>query len=181
MIHLRYVKAHVGIPGNEAADALAKRGVGQDFQYFPTPVPKCNFNKIIKDHLYSLWTIHWDKQDLSQIKIWFPYLDPSLSNRLLSFKRDSFSRRVRFLTGHCFLRRQNNLVDLNYQFSTVCRKCNIYQERASHILMDCEPLWPLRVRHFQTAFLPNLPLWSPSQLHGFLKEPSIMELEEAEV
>jgi hypothetical protein len=181
MIHLRYVKAHVGVPGNEQADFLAKRGVTHDFQYFSTPIPKCTFTMAIKEHLYHLWSLHWAEQDLSQIKIWFPYLEPPLSKKLLSYNRANFSRMVRFLTGHCFLRRQNNLVDLNYPFSTVCRKCNIYQERASHILMDCEPLWSVRVKHFQSAFLPPLPLWSPSQLHGFLTEPSIMELEEAEV
>jgi hypothetical protein len=88
---------------------------------------------------------------------------------------------VRFITGHCFLRRQNQLADRQFSHPTICRKCNLVTERACHVLMDCEPLWSLRVKHFNSAFLPNIPLWSPSQLHGFLSEPSIMELEVAEV
>ena len=47
---------------------------------------------------------------VSQTKVWFPQIDLKKSKYLLTQPRDSFSRAVRFVTGHCFLRYQRALV-----------------------------------------------------------------------
>ena len=111
-IYLRYVKAHVGHKGNEMADKAAKLAARR-----PVPlskplcfIPRSMYNQLIRDALYTAWQKRWDVSSVSQTKVWFPTPRPKASRQLLSQPRKVFSRFVRFITGHCFLRYQRALV-----------------------------------------------------------------------
>jgi hypothetical protein len=55
-LHLRWVKAHVGIYGNEMADLLAK--IGTTLGTGPIedlPIPAVNLKNTIKTHFYQKW------------------------------------------------------------------------------------------------------------------------------
>ena len=135
-----------------------------------------SFKAQVTSQVEKLWQERWPTYKLSQTYIWFPWPDRKLANRLLTYPRSIFSRMVAFITGHCRLRRHNLLVDPEVIPPVTCRLCSEAPERACHILMDCEPLWRLRMEHFSSPFLSH-PLWHPQQMHGFLREPSIVQLE----
>ena len=100
-IHLRWVKAHVGIHGNEIADFLAKKGSSlgdgpTNELHIPKTKQKCELN----DHFHSKWSKAWKLYDQArQTKIWFPKPDLKKSTQLLRLGRNSLSRIVQFLTG----------------------------------------------------------------------------------
>ena len=111
-LYLRYVKAHVGNVGNEMADKAAKLASSR-----PTPftrpltfIPLCSYRTSIHYALLRLWNARWHRSTVSQTKIWFPVVSPRRSRYLLTQPRKVFSRFVRFVTGHCFLRYQRALV-----------------------------------------------------------------------
>jgi ribonuclease HI len=176
LVELRWIRAHVGHLGNERADFLVKKSVTQPRIIQTSFIPKCEYRRLIAARVDEMWAKVWPRYGLSQTFRWFPLPDRALARALLQYSRAAFSLMVGFITGHCRLRRQNILVDPNAGLSTLCRKCFEVPERACHLLQDCEPLWRIRMRHFQSAFLPPTPLWHPQQLHGFLTEPSIVQL-----
>ena len=188
-VSLRYVKAHAGFPGNEEADRLAKLAVTTTKPLVGAPIPKPALKLLIRDGIHDRWTAQYTATSLSQTKIWFPWPDRQLSRLLLQWERSAFSRLVRFLTGHCFLRRQNALVNSTHPQSLAgpldpaiaCRLCGLAPERACHIIQDCTELDAIRLRFFGVPSLPPFqPSWSSTQMYGFLTEPSIVLLEEDE-
>ena len=146
-VHLRYVKAHRGIPGNEFADYAAKYATKHPYPYLGPilPIPRSAYYAQIKSHTYHVWQKRWMRTHLGQSKIWFPSLAPSKAKFLLTQPRHIYSRVVRYLTGHCHLRRQRHLVDPTLQTPTHCRFCTEEPERAVHILADCPALWRTRL------------------------------------
>ena len=76
-VHLRWVKAHVGIHGNEVADFLAKKGssLGEG----PTNellTPQIKQKSGINDYFHRKWSKVWNSyKEARQTKIWFPKPD----------------------------------------------------------------------------------------------------------
>ena len=75
-----------------------------------TYIPRSTFKTLIKAAILKAWTVRWARSTVRQTKVWFPQPDPRKSRIILSQPRKIFSRFVRFITGHCFLRYQRALV-----------------------------------------------------------------------
>ena len=179
---LRYVKAHCGHEGNEMADRLAKLAVSQPTPYQGPllPLSKSHYKAYINEAIYQLWTTRWKNYPACQTKCWFPDISPAKSKFLLSQPRDILSRAVRFLTGHCFLRRQRILTKMPAP-SIYCRYCGNAPERAIHILTECPFFQPYRITHLGTPTLsPTAPLWLPRNLLALLACPRISDMEKDE-
>ena len=110
-------------------------------------------------------------------KIFFPEIQPNQSNHLIKLPRDIFGRAARWLTGHCFLNRHNNLLNPIEFPNPKCRFCNWEQETSSHIICDCEALSLVRHFYFQEFFLPLAPIPFIKQLTNYLDDPRINSLE----
>lgn len=63
IIHVGWVKAHVGIAGNERADELAKSVILENKydKEIDLPVPLSLVKKFLKDKLKQDWQTHWDQ------------------------------------------------------------------------------------------------------------------------
>ena len=176
-IHLRWVKAHVGIHGNEIADFLAKKGssLGEgptDQLKIPKAKQKCEIN----DYFHSKWSNAWKcYSQARQTKIWFPKPDYKKSHQLLSLGRKILSRLVQFLTGHNKLKRHKNLQNgVNDPHS--CRLCLEEEESSFHVIAECPATQSIRTKVFELPIprnLPDPPDWTVNQVIGFLKDSSV--------
>ena len=101
-IHLRWVKAHVGIHGNEVADSLAKKGTTLgNGAVEGLLTPQANQAKQIDDFFRKKWNKQWNSYEHArQTKIWFPQPVEKTSSLLLNLDRNRLSTLVQFTTGH---------------------------------------------------------------------------------
>ena len=95
--------------------------------------------------------------------------------------RVEFSRAIRWLTGHTFLRLQNFRAGMTAL--SVCRLCGRKPERADHILLECPRLSGLRTSSFGAAYIDTdkeRPSWEVGDLMKFLSAEWVLNLEEEE-
>ena len=113
VIHLRWVKGHCEILGNERADVLAKEGASDPLQQ-ATQIPKLPPSVIKALHREGFerrWNEYWQSWwDCHQTKKWLPAICKKVSFELLRKGRKGFSETVQLFTGHNFLQRHKVIV-----------------------------------------------------------------------
>ena len=173
---LIWVKAHVGNPGNETADSLAKRGTTLgDGKVEGVFDPIVNQKTNIKKFYTRRWNIQWKQYpEARQTKIWFPQTDKHKSKEILQLNRALLGKTVQLLTGHNNLMRHRNLK--NDSIDPTCRMCLKEDETSFHVIAECEALWRTRRYIFLKSQLSYAPNWTVCQVTRFLKESPIGEL-----
>ena len=185
-VDLKWIKAHVGHEGNERADSLAKLGAADRTPSCEPnfPVPKATTTKLINNYLSEEWDMEWKAlPKCRQTRYWFPERDRGKSKRLVGLGRDAFSKALRWLTGHCFLRRHRSICQENDEYiSPTCRLCREEDETPIHITADCPALHRSRMEIFGERFMPvdEPPDWSVDQLQALLSLDGVYSLEEEE-
>jgi hypothetical protein len=107
----KWVKAHVGILGNEEADKLAKAGGNSTAVLGSGLTDKSAIRKELKQDMISKWTERWQSSvDYRQSKVWFPTPDLPKSNQLMTHARSMVGLIIRFLTGFAFLLPQYTII-----------------------------------------------------------------------
>ena len=116
-----------------------------------------------------------DSSFARQTKIWFKEPSFRKTRRLLSLSRPTFSRVIRWLTGHAFLGLQNFRCGL--ELSSHCRLCGLVPERADHLLLECPRLANLRATCFRTWNTSDDPQWEVDWIVRFVEDPVVLRLE----
>lgn len=137
-VTLAWVPAHKGIPGNEKADALAKRAAGYGERSLITPEWQCFTHDSLQALLRS-WHVRWSKADLGR----FCYSivpRPSLKpwyQKFQNINRVEIRTACRIASNH--YRLNNHLNRINITNSALCNFCDdaIY-ENVDHILFYCQ-------------------------------------------
>ena len=180
-LSIKWVKAHAGHAGNELADSKAKAGARLEIcgPEKIIPASKSWFKQRIEQEMCAKWIWKWQgSSHFRQTKIFFKSPCKIKAKQLLISGRDKFGTALRWISGHNFLRRHNNLVDkVNYP-SPVCRLCNLEEETSSHVIMDCEALGQLRAKVFGKHLLTELDTWKVKDLLKFLDYPRVARMEE---
>ena len=172
-VTLRWIKAHVGHAGNEMADSLAKQGAMQPFpEIGPGPfgwTPHSLLKKVMRSYLMDTWEKDWtDREPCRQTKIWFPKPHPRKGRVMIKLKRLTLGTVTRWITGHNFLRRHQNLLEPDVYATPTCRLCHSQEETSSHLLLECPVLDDTRLKFFHHR-RPKPPFpWEVHQLVDFL-------------
>jgi ribonuclease HI len=92
---LNWTKAHVGTPGNERADVLAKEGTQEITQGCEpmTPLSLAVAKWHIRTKMQNIWTQRWENgPDARQTRIFFPKPDPKRAKSLSALPRNQYSK-----------------------------------------------------------------------------------------
>jgi ribonuclease HI len=183
---IHWIKAHQAWIFNEAADMAAKAGARSN-RICPSPdTPLAELKRALKLSKLNDWTDQWHSQDgPRQSKYFFFTPNNKLSTQLLQLSKYKLSRLMRFLTGHCFLLRQNTIVKTGINppplgIDISCRLCHLEEETAHHVITFCEALGDRRQRYLGLHVLDDYPLWNPSDLDKFLNFDLIESLEDSD-
>ena len=139
-----WIRAHVGIDGNEAADAAAKLATEKHAAKVYTAFPISYAKRVIREETMKIWRLDYiNAEQGSTTKIFLPTLDDAIAFRgetELTFEM------TQILTGHCFskayLKRFRILTD-------DCCPCEKDTEQSLvHLLMSCPKYDGLRRRYF---------------------------------
>jgi ribonuclease HI len=175
-VNINWIKAHVGHPGNEEADKLAKLGavsVTTDVEPI-LPVSRRWIRSSIEEYTRLEWRQRWlSTPTARQTKIFLQSPNKNLSKKLLHHDRITLGELGRWILGHNFLLRHNHLLDPITFPSPICRKCQQGEETSSHLLLECEALGQSRYKIFgQHLLLPPF-TWTPDQLIKMIQKAKI--------
>jgi ribonuclease HI len=180
-ITIRWVKAHVGIPGNELADAHAKAGITNRANLPNEQIPQSisSFKAELNEKLTQKWNRIWfAKKGCRQTKNFYPEVDIAKSKKLLKLSRPTLSRIIRITTGHNFMSRHTTLIA--NKAPPLCRYCEMDCEDSEHIVAVCEALWKIRSDIFQHPQLDTPIPWEVEQMTKFINHSKIIDLEQNE-
>ena len=178
-VHLTWVKAHVGLPGNEMADSLAKLAT-REFQDGPEPLdyaPLAVVEDLIWHSQHKLWNQKWhNEQAYRQTKIWYPDIPRKLSQRLCLEDRLFIKQFIALLTGHNEMNRHLNVCD---QFAPAfCRTCLLpgVEETSWHVIAECKALNRLRKECFGVIQITDPTGWKYNSMRKFIQHEHICAL-----
>ena len=183
-VTLRWIKAHVGHEGNEAADRAAKEGATSNRWVLDVTESTESIKLQNRNELYSKWKRAWQKRkDCRQSKLFLKEPDKNIWKLIEQSTPEGLSRIMRFVTGHTFMNRHNTIVKYGkagletHDSETSCRLCEEEEETPEHLITDCPVLNQARVETLYAWQLDTPPPFS-AEVAAFIKLPQLKELEE---
>ena len=128
------------------------------------------------------WTARWlNNKACRQTKLFFQKPNTKITKQIMQCCKKTYGKAVRWLTGHCFLNRHNNLLDPYNNPDPLCRHCKEEEETPWHIIARCGAF-----QHIRKESNTSISMNSQTTLNGkdmtlsinFLKHPSIDLMED---
>lgn len=146
VVELNWVPGHQGVPGNEAADTLAKQGAQMEW-YGPEPalpVPKDRVRTKVNERVKQIsesrfWRANRYRESRKQVRI----QTPKDLKDLINLTRRELRKIVAILTGHNNLR--VHLKRMKLTQDDRCHKCRRGIEDANHLMGSCPAYWRERI------------------------------------
>jgi hypothetical protein len=165
-----WVPSHVGITGNEKADAAAKAALQLNISV-NIHIPYADFKYAINKYFLGLWQDHWTNNathnKLQSIK---PILGETKIEHGITRRDEVVLHRSRIghthLT-HAYLLKRDNV--------PMCNACHC-QQTVQHLLLDCTSYAYIRGKHFNFASLFELFTKTPQKIIiNYLKDTNLYD------
>ena len=142
-IRFVWVPSHVGIPGNEKADKLAKQAAVFNQYNNNRTLPLCDFKASIRKLHFKVWSDSWLATRMNKLRFTKSSVEPWESSNCSSRQEEVTLCRLRI--GHCY---QTHSYLLNGGDPPECDKCDLPLS-VKHILLDCPSLETARKQFFK--------------------------------
>jgi len=170
LVVLMWCPAHVGIPGNERADSLAKTALSSE-RTADFPIPASDLRYSIKELVRRQWQLEWDSQIHNKLHTIQPNIGPWPLCQRESRREEIVLTRIRI--GHSHLT-QRYLLCGDVQPECVACVCPL---TVQHILIECADFMHIRRKYFSVPSMRELfEKVSPSKIFSFLKEIELFYL-----
>lgn len=165
-IHLCWVPSHVGIAGNERADAAAKTALQLTVSDFK--IPHTDYKQIVKSYFNRSWQTHWDNVAFNKLQLIKGTLGVTKLKGVSQRRDELVLHRARIghthLT-HCFLLKDED------QPQCISCQCPLSVE---HLLLKCSGFNVVRQKYFDVNSLKELFTTVPSSMVlSFLRETGL--------
>jgi hypothetical protein len=163
-----WIPSHIGIRGNEKADAAAKLALTLQITDFK--IPYSDFKMYIDNYISSSWQSDWDRCTSNKLHEIKPQVGNCLSSNRTIRKEEVVLCRTRI--GHTYL---THSYLLKGEARPECAGCNC-PLTVRHILLDCTTYNLQRQRRFSVASMKELfSRVSSETILTFLKEIDIYQ------
>ena len=174
-VTLEWVKAHIGILGNELADTQAKMGAQNPNKPNTEILPWGEKKNCIEEFVREKWKDRWTKTTgHRQTKLFYAHPERIKAKGILALSRGNLSLLIKAITGQNLLGYHQHITDNN--ISQVCRLCEQDVETFWHLVDECPRLEQTRRDIFlDQRILPDLS-WSIKKLMCFINLPVIHKM-----
>ena len=135
-----WIPSHVGIAGNELADAAARRASSAGCTR-RLPLPAGDFYPVASSYLRGQWQRKWDAQTRNKLREIKPSLGSWPSSSRRSRSEEVVLCRVRM--GHCYA---THVYLVRGEDRPVCPRCRV-PLTVAHVLLSCPQHSGSRARH----------------------------------
>ena len=171
-VNLVWIKAHVGHPGNEVADELAKEATRKEAIDNKIDTPLAVIKDKLEDKYRDKWNKEWHEyKEAKHTKEFYKTCDKSKAKIAIKLPRVTLSRLVKLVTGHG---------DLAYFYSKIepdtnpiCRFCKERNETFIH-LTECP-----RLRTYQNDCFSGVLISQKWDINSLLAFAGKKEIEQA--
>lgn len=136
LVKIQWIPSHVGIPGNEEADRLAKDALIHGTAFYCLPLFSDCLGKV-RDRCTELWKEHFDERSISK-GVWYKTIQPSISRASwyldADMSRTDMVTAMRLRSGHIPLNKFLHL--MGKSDSPNCSECGVVED-VYHVVMEC--------------------------------------------
>ena len=164
-IKINWIKAHVGHPGNEKADALAKEGcVATNIRQVPPSMAAVK--EEAEKEMLERWRDRWEgSTEYRQTKFWFKNRCRKKSDSLIRLSRPTLGGVIQAVSGFNNLNYHSSNKDDNVD--PTCRTCGKEKEEFIHVATECDPILG-QARATMPSLHGRTDGWDVSELVNFL-------------
>jgi ribonuclease HI len=140
-VFLCWVPSHVGVPGNERADSLARSAIDNEVRSF-IPLPRCDLRRYFQRVVWHKWYEDWENTNRNKLKEAKPHLNVLLPSHFPN--REWEVKLARLRIGHTQITHEHLLLHSPPKY---CQDCLI-PLTVRHFLIECPSYLDERRRRF---------------------------------
>ena len=139
-VRLTWIKAHIGLDGNELADEYAKLGTVDHTIEINTHTTYKEIRAATREYVYHKWKEKWKAlKKCRMTKLFYDGPDRRVGKVVARLSRNDMTLFIHAITGHNNLNYMNSIIIPDN--TPLCRFCEEEDETFDHLYTDCPVFW----------------------------------------